>query len=163
MLDPFQKRYGPIVAAWLYVPALMGEVFWTAAILTALGVSFEVIAGIPFTPGVILSAVVAIAYTARSGLWAVAITDVVQLALLLIGLSTAAGYAIAEVGGATLAWTAYSANEIAEPPTSWIPWSDSALLLIFGGIPWPSIFNASSQPKAPQMRVDCLYGLVVSA
>ena len=149
MLDPFQKRYGPRVAAWLYIPALMGEVFWTAAILTALGVSFEVIAGIPFTPGVILSVIVAMAYTARSGLWAVAITDVVQLALLLVGLSAAAWFASVEVGGITLAWTTYSSSEIAQPPMSWIPWSDAALLLICGGIPWHAYFQRVLATKSP--------------
>ena len=37
MLDPFRVRYGRVVAALLYVPALMGELFWSGAILSALG------------------------------------------------------------------------------------------------------------------------------
>jgi len=37
MLDPFEQRYGRVMAALLYIPALLGEVFWSAAILSALG------------------------------------------------------------------------------------------------------------------------------
>ena len=40
MLDPFEQRYGRVMAALLYIPALLGEVFWSAAILSALGESY---------------------------------------------------------------------------------------------------------------------------
>ena len=39
MLDPFKVRYGDLAAALLYIPALMGELFWSGAILSALGKS----------------------------------------------------------------------------------------------------------------------------
>jgi len=38
MLDPFQRKYGERMGGLLYIPALMGEVFWSAAILAALGI-----------------------------------------------------------------------------------------------------------------------------
>lgn len=37
MLDPFQQIYGKRMGGLLFVPALMGEMFWAAAILSALG------------------------------------------------------------------------------------------------------------------------------
>ena len=37
MLDPFQQKYGERMGGLLYIPALLGEVFWSAAILGALG------------------------------------------------------------------------------------------------------------------------------
>ena len=40
MLDPIEDRFGQPMAAILYLPALMGEMFWTAAVLTALGTTF---------------------------------------------------------------------------------------------------------------------------
>ena len=39
MLDPFQRKYGERMGGLLYIPALLGEVFWSAAILSALGKS----------------------------------------------------------------------------------------------------------------------------
>ena len=42
MLDPFQRKYGERMGGLLYIPALLGEVFWSAAILAALGMqTFE--------------------------------------------------------------------------------------------------------------------------
>jgi high affinity choline transporter 7 len=40
MLDPFQQKYGERMGGLLYIPALLGEVFWSAAILGALGKVF---------------------------------------------------------------------------------------------------------------------------
>ena len=37
MLDPLQQKYGERMGGLLYIPALSGDVFWSAAILSALG------------------------------------------------------------------------------------------------------------------------------
>ena len=36
MLDPLQDKYGRIMGAVLYIPAFLGETFWSASILSAL-------------------------------------------------------------------------------------------------------------------------------
>ena len=51
MLDPLQQRFGDRLGAVLYVPAFTGEVFWSAAILTALGSTFGVVLGIDVQAG----------------------------------------------------------------------------------------------------------------
>lgn len=40
MLDPFQERYGHRIGGLLFLPALLGEIFWSASILSALGIPF---------------------------------------------------------------------------------------------------------------------------
>ena len=37
MLDPFQEKFGERMGGLIFIPALMGEVFWTGAVLSALG------------------------------------------------------------------------------------------------------------------------------
>ena len=37
MIDPFQRKYGERMGGLLFIPALLGEIFWSAAILSALG------------------------------------------------------------------------------------------------------------------------------
>jgi len=37
MLDPFQQKFGERIGGLLFIPALCGEIFWSAAILAALG------------------------------------------------------------------------------------------------------------------------------
>jgi len=41
MLDPFQQLYGKRMGGLLFIPALMGEMFWSGAILSALGKNRE--------------------------------------------------------------------------------------------------------------------------
>ncbi len=143
MLDPLEMRFGKGAAALLYLPALTGEIFWTAAILTALGTTFGTVLGLDFVPSILLSATIAIAYTVVGGLWAVAITDVVQIVILIVGLWAVIPVATAGLGGLQRTWQLYQASWGAGPPVAvnWINWWDSALLLIFGGIPWQVYFQ----------------------
>ncbi len=150
MLDPLEQRYGKRVTAMLFLPALSGELFWSAAILTALGTTFGTVLGLDTHTAIILSAAVAVAYTAIGGLLAVAYTDVAQMILLILGLLLVVPYAISYVGGWETMWTAYEAKHGAA--ASFLPtkaalgdhywqWWDFALLLMFGGIPWQVYFQ----------------------
>lgn len=86
MLDPLQERFGKIVGATLYLPAFLGETFWSASILSALGATLSVILEINMTLSVVASACIAVGYTFFGGLYSVAYTDVVQLLCITIGL-----------------------------------------------------------------------------
>lgn len=70
----------------MFIPALLGEVFWSAAILSALGATLSVILHWDMNISVVISAFIAVAYTFSGGLYAVAYTDVVQLFCIFIGL-----------------------------------------------------------------------------
>lgn len=150
MLDPLEERYGKRMTALLFLPALTGELFWTAAILTALGATFSTVLGIDLSTAILLSATIAIAYTAMGGLWAVALTDVIQLLILFVGLAMIVPYALSYTGGWSETWTAYQSNygdaatllpSKAALGDSYWTWWDYALLLIFGGIPWQVYFQ----------------------
>jgi len=75
---PLFKVYGRFAGALLVVPAVMGELFWSASILAALGTTLAVILNLPVTPTIIVSAAVAVFYTLFGGIYAVAYTDVIQ-------------------------------------------------------------------------------------
>jgi len=92
MIDPFQERYGEKVGSIMYFPALMGEVFWSAAILSALGATVSVVIGLGKQLSVIISACIAVAYTLMGGLYSVAYTDVIQLICIFFGLVSFVSY-----------------------------------------------------------------------
>jgi len=159
MLDPLARRFGNRLTAVLFLPALAGEVFWTAAILTALGTTFSAVIGLDMRSAILLSAGITLAYTALGGLWAVAMTDVVQLGLLLVGLYIVAPIALQTAGGWSEVWPAYVAKHGAG--ASFLPdadhlgayywtWWDGALLLIFGGVPWQVYFQRVLSAKSPE-------------
>ncbi|WP_200816534.1 sodium:solute symporter family protein [Halobacillus sp. Marseille-P3879] len=155
ILDPLHQRFGKKMAGVLYIPALLGEMFWSAAILTALGTTFGTILNIDFTTSIILSGIIAIAYTVAGGMWAVAYTDVFQMAVLLIGLMLVIPFTLGHVGGIESAWGSYSSemgtySNLFPPLDGWNDpdwgnyywnWIDYALLLIFGGIAWQVYFQ----------------------
>lgn len=39
LMDPLQEKYGNIVAAVLFIPALLGDILWIGCVLGALGES----------------------------------------------------------------------------------------------------------------------------
>ncbi|MFC4765853.1 sodium:solute symporter family protein [Effusibacillus consociatus] len=155
MLDPLEARFGKKMSSLLYIPAVLGEIFWSAAILTALGTTFGIILGLSFTVSIIFSAIVALAYTVVGGLWAVAHTDVLQLSIMFLGLLLAVPFAFGSAGGFEAAFAHYSEGmkgslNIFPPLMGWKDpawgnfywnWWDFALLLILGGIPWQSYFQ----------------------
>ncbi|MCB9300959.1 MAG: sodium:solute symporter family protein [Lewinellaceae bacterium] len=171
MLDPLEQRFGKRIAALLFLPALSGEIFWTAAILTALGTTFGTIVGLDTPTAIILSAFITIAYTALGGLWSVALTDFVQLILLMGGLFLIVPFALSQVGGWDTAWQAYQEQHGAA--ASLLPsrealgsyywnWWDYAIFLTLGGIPWQVYFQRvlASKDEKTAVRLSVFAGIV---
>ncbi|XP_025094210.1 uncharacterized protein LOC112563939 isoform X2 [Pomacea canaliculata] len=86
LLDPFHQKYGRLMGCLLYLPALTGEVFWSAAILATLGATLKVILDIDLSLSILISAAIALLYTLLGGLYSVAYTDIVQLICIFVGL-----------------------------------------------------------------------------
>lgn len=116
MMDPFQIKYGNLLSGALVLPSIMTDVLWVAATLLGLGehasrwseagerdaqtrnaplcspgVTVSVILDLPFAYCVWLSSAVAIVYTLLGGLYSVAYTDVIQLALTFFSLVSVSG------------------------------------------------------------------------
>ncbi|KAL3982077.1 High-affinity choline transporter 1 [Acanthocheilonema viteae] len=161
MLDPFQMKYGQRVGGLLFIPALFGEVFWTAAILSALGATLSVILAIDMTLSVIISAIIAVFYTFTGGLYAVAYTDVVQLFCIFVGLWVCVPASLLQD----------KTKDISRNAADWIGtiggfkettlWIDCMLLLIFGGIPWQVYFQRvlSSKSSSGAQKLSFIAGV----
>jgi len=96
--DFFERRFGSraeIVSALIMVPAYFG---WVAAQFVALAGMLELIFGLEMRLGIPIVAVVAMGYTLMGGMWAVTVTDGVQVGLLLLGLVVLAFYTFADLG-----------------------------------------------------------------
>ena len=84
--DIIEKRFGS--AAGIYASLWMIPVYvgWLAAQLLGLGTMLHLLTGINVSTGTIIGAVVVLIYTCAGGMWAVTLTDVVQVGLIIIGL-----------------------------------------------------------------------------
>ncbi|XP_074551606.1 high-affinity choline transporter 1-like [Halichoeres trimaculatus] len=172
MLDPFQQLYGKRMGGLLFIPALMGEIFWSAAILSALGATLSVIVDIDINMSVVISALIAIFYTLVGGLYSVAYTDVVQLFCIFLGLWISVPFALSNPAVTDISVTAkevvYQSPWLGkiEPEDKWL-WADNFCLLILGGIPWQVYFqrvlSASSATYAQVLSFLAAFGCLVMA
>ncbi|CAK6966308.1 high-affinity choline transporter 1-like [Scomber scombrus] len=172
MLDPFQQLYGKRMGGLLFIPALMGEIFWSAAILSALGATLSVIVDININMSVVISALIAIFYTLVGGLYSVAYTDVVQLFCIFLGLWISVPFALSNPAVADISVSAkeaiYQSPWLGKivPEDKWL-WADNFCLLMLGGIPWQVYFqrvlSASSATYAQVLSFIAAFGCLVMA
>jgi len=169
MLDPLQDQYGSRMGGLLFLPALCGEVFWSAGILAALGATLAVILEVPLDPAVIISALIAVLYTWIGGLYAVAYTDVVQLGCIAVGLWICIPFAWTHEAVADIQWSDWTEAWVGEIGGGW--WNglylDYFLLLTFGGIPWQVYFqrvlSSKSASKAELTSYIAAFGCIIMA
>ncbi|XP_077528506.1 high-affinity choline transporter 1-like [Haemaphysalis longicornis] len=88
MLDPLQTAYGRLMGVLLCVPAVCGEVFWTAAVMAALGDTANAIVEVDSRFFIVASAMVIFFYTSLGGLYSVTYTDILQISSTAICLTT---------------------------------------------------------------------------
>ncbi|MCL4143438.1 UNVERIFIED_CONTAM: hypothetical protein GTU68_066654 [Idotea baltica] len=168
MLDPLQDLFGRRWGSFLFLPALFGEILWSAGVLAALGTTLAVMLNLESTISVVVSSAIAVSYTLFGGLAAVAYTDVVQLFCLFFGLWLTIPFAINHdaVGSMSLNATDWIGS-IEAGSYVWGEWTDIYILLLFGGIPWQVYFqrilSARSSRQAQLFSIFASLGCIVMA
>jgi Na+/proline symporter len=153
LVDPFESRFGKKWAAVLFLPAMLGEVIWSASLLVAIGATFAVILDMNLVTAIFISAAVVTSYTMIGGMWSVAYTDAFQLALIPLGLLAALPFALSSVGGWESCLLHYQSLRAAQRP--WTPqlqvaWWDLSIMLVLGGIPWNCYFQRVLSCRTPE-------------
>jgi SSS family solute:Na+ symporter len=100
--DYYRERFGRSVEVACSLIIIASYVGWVAAQVTALGLVFNLLSNGAITPslGMIIGTVSILAYTLFGGMWSVAVTDFVQMIILVIGLTVIAVFAADRAGGA---------------------------------------------------------------
>ena len=98
-IDFFQNRYGKTAATIAAIGSISSNIGWTGALLVAFGFVFQSLTGIPMEIGILGGAVVVFIYTVAGGMWAVALTDFVQMVVIAIGLVMLLVVVLIDVGG----------------------------------------------------------------
>ena len=90
--DFYRQRYGRAVEILVSIAICISYLGWVAAQIVALGLVIHIVSleHISFEWGMVLGVTVVMAYTVIGGMWAVAITDFLQMAIILVGLISAA-------------------------------------------------------------------------
>jgi len=90
--DYYRERYGRTIEVICSVIIMVSYLGWVSAQVTALGLVFNLLSGgsIPLPLGMVIGVVSILAYTLFGGMWSVAVTDFMQMIILVVGLATIA-------------------------------------------------------------------------
>lgn len=100
--DYYRKRYGRVIEVLCSLIIMLSYLGWVSAQVTALGLVFNLLSGgsISLVIGMCIGVVSILIYTMIGGMWSVAVTDFVQMIVLVVGLLVLAFYAGDMAGGA---------------------------------------------------------------
>ncbi|XP_010207848.1 high affinity choline transporter 1 [Colius striatus] len=154
VMDPLQETYGNVMGSLLFIPPLLGEVFWFAAILASLGATMRVILDVGGSLAITVSACTVILYTLLGGLYSVAYTDVIQLVFITLSLWICIPFALMNSATESIYYTA-THQSYQEPWTGKIEkqyfgrWLDDFFYLVLGSIPWQTYFQRVLSTASP--------------
>lgn len=152
--DYYRERYGRTVEIVCSIAIILSYLGWVSAQVTALGLVFNLLsAGAISVPvGMIIGTASILAYTLFGGMWSVAVTDFVQMIILVVGLSIIAFFAADLAGGAgkviELAQSKDLFRFLPEPSMSEVMFFvAAAITMMFGSIPQQDVFQRVMSAK----------------
>ena len=152
--DYYRERFGRTVEVACSLIIILSYLGWVAAQVTALGVVFEVLSAgaIPVPAGMIIGTVSILAYTLFGGMWSVAVTDFIQMIVLVVGLFVLAVFASEMAGGADKVLALAASRDmfrfLPEPKLHDIVFFvAAAITIMFGSIPQQDVFQRVMSAK----------------
>lgn len=146
--DYYRERYGRTVEVVCSLIIMVSYLGWVSAQVTALGLVFNVLSNevISIPVGMVIGVVSILAYTLFGGMWSVAITDFIQMIILVVGLSILAVFAADQAGGADKVVALAISHDMFKfwPEPNFkdlVFFFAAAITIMFGSIPQQDVFQ----------------------
>jgi solute:Na+ symporter, SSS family len=146
--DFYRERFGRTVEVICSLIIILSYLGWVSAQVTALGLVFNLLSGgaISIPLGMVIGTVSILAYTLFGGMWSVAVTDFLQMIILVLGLSACAIFAANLAGGADKVLDLAVSKDLfrlwPEPSLEQILFFvAAAITMMFGSIPQQDVFQ----------------------
>lgn len=136
----FDRRVEQLSAVMM-VPSYFG---WIAAQFMVLSEMLELFGGIPIAWGLVLVAFVGVGYTLMGGMWAVTLTDAVQMIIVVVGLVFLTGTVMSELGegawdGLVQVWQRTTPDRRALIEPSFLAWFSVLCAGALGNLPMQDV------------------------
>ncbi|WAC75192.1 sodium:solute symporter family protein [Roseateles sp. SL47] len=152
--DYYRERYGRVVEVICSFIIILSYLGWVSAQVTALGLVFNLLSGgaISIPVGMAIGTASILAYTLFGGMWSVAVTDFIQMIILVVGLSIIAWFAADKAGGAdkviALATSQDMFKFLPEPKFHDVVFFiGAAITMMLGSIPQQDVFQRVMSAK----------------
>ena len=159
--DFYRKRYGKGVEVLTSIAVTLSYLGWTSAQLTALGIVFNSLSqgAISLDHGILLGALIVLVYTTLGGMWSVALTDLFQSVVIVVGLIYVAVLASGMAGGfGTVLQHASDAGKFSFWPTGgskeWWAFVAAWATLAIGSIPQQDVFQRVTSAKNERTAIQ---------
>ena len=146
--DYYRQRYGRTVEVACSVIIMVSYLGWVSAQVTALGLVFNLLSGgaVSIPMGMAIGIVSILAYTLFGGMWSVAVTDFIQVIILVLGLAVIAVFAGHMAGGADKVLAFATSKDLfkfwPEPSLKdMVFFLAAALTMMLGSIPQQDVFQ----------------------
>ena len=158
--DFYKKKFGRSVEVLTTIAIVISYLGWVGAQITALGLVFNVVSEgeISKLAGMWIGSGTILIYTFFGGMWAVAITDFLQMIIIVIGMLYIGGSVSNMVGGVGVVvehaaqagkfdfWPAFDAKEIIAFAAAWVT-------MMFGSIPQQDVFQRVQSSKTEKIAI----------
>ncbi|MFZ2739523.1 MAG: sodium:solute symporter family protein [Burkholderiaceae bacterium] len=155
--DYYRERFGRLVEVLCSLLIMLSYLGWVSAQVTALGLVFNILsAGAISVPlGMVIGVVSILAYTLFGGMWSVAVTDFIQMIILVVGLIVLAVFAGEQAGGADKVLALAISQDLfrfwPEPNfKDMVFFFAAAITMMLGSIPQQDVFQRVMSANSPQ-------------
>jgi len=152
--DYYRNRFGRAVEVIVTICIVISYLGWVAAQIKALGLVFNVVSGgaISMNMGMLIGSASVLVYTLMGGMWSVAITDFLQMIIIVVGMVYIGWEVSGMVGGAGVVvqhaveagklefWPEASPREILWFIAAWIT-------MMLGSVPQQDVFQRIASSK----------------
>ena len=152
--DYYRERYGRVVEVVCSLIIILSYLGWVSAQVTALGLVFNLLSGgaISIPVGMVIGTASILAYTLFGGMWSVAVTDFIQMIILVVGLAIIAIFAANMAGGADKVIRLAQSKELFKflPEPSFhdiVFFIGAAITMMLGSIPQQDVFQRVMSAK----------------
>ncbi len=158
--DFYKKKFGRSVEVLTTIAIVISYLGWVGAQISALGLVFNIVSGgeISTVGGMWIGSATILVYTMFGGMWAVAITDFLQMIIIVIGMLFIGHEISGQVGGvgAVVAqaaregkfsfWPSLDLKEVIAFAAAWVT-------MMFGSIPQQDVFQRVQSARTERIAV----------
>ncbi len=158
--DFYRNRYGKTVELFCSVVDIISYLGWVAAQVTALGVVFSLLSDEAITTreGAFIGTAVVLVYTIFGGMWSVAITDFLQMIIIVLGLTGIAFLAGNMAGGPQNVIELAAERELLHFFPAWnfkeiMFFIGAGITIMLGSIPQQDVFQRVMSAKSARVAM----------
>ena len=158
--DFFREKYGRTVEVLITLCIVVSYLGWVAAQMKALGLVFNVVSdgGISQTTGILIGAASVLIYTLFGGMWSIAITDFIQMIIIVLGMLYIGGEMTTQTGGVgVVIQHAAAAGKLNFWPdlnlTAILGFIAALVTMMLGSIPQQDVFQRITSSKNVNVAV----------